>query len=456
MSNIENALKYAQTNRSRFMDSLGRFLTIPSISTDPDRRNDIIAAADWVADYLRNLGVDQVDLFPPDSHPIVYGEYLQAGPDAPTVLIYGHYDVQPAEPLSEWNSDPFRPVVHGENIYARGASDMKGQVMATLFAIEAIMKTTTFPVNLKFMIEGEEEIGSPHLAQFIEAYSSMLACEFCLNTDTGMIAPSLPTITYTLRGLAYYELQVTGPSQDLHSGLYGGVVHNPAQALCELIAGMHDKSGRITLPGFYEDVLEVEDDEASELARLPMDESFYKERTGVSELWGEPDFAPVQRIGARPTLEVNGIFSGFTGTGAKTVIPSIATAKLSCRLVANQDPKKIEGYMSAYLREHAPATISWQLRELTTSPPSLSNHRSTWVQALVIALETVWGVRPTFKREGGSVPVVADLQRLLGVDSVNSGFGLPDDNLHGPNEKLHLPTFYKGIDALIYFFFNLG
>ena len=456
MTHLEKALKYAQSNRSRFMDSLGRFLMIPSISTDPSRRADIIAAADWVAEHLRSIGIQQVDLFPPDSHPVVYGEHLEAGPDAPTVLIYGHYDVQPAEPLSEWSSDPFRPVVHGENIYARGASDMKGQVIATLSAIEAVMKTGSLPINLKFMIEGEEEIGSPNLAQFIETYSGMLECDFCLNTDTGMIAPTLPTITYTLRGLAYFELHVTGPSQDLHSGVFGGVVHNPAQALAELIAGMHDETGRVTLPGFYDDVLDVGDDESAELARLPMDADFYKERTGVPELWGEPDFAPVQRIGARPTLEINGIYSGFIGDGAKTVIPAKAMAKISMRLVADQDPKKIERYLSAYLEANAPSTIKWQLRELSTSPPSRSNHRSTWVQALVMALEAVWGVRPTFKREGGSVPVVSDLQQILGVDSVNSGFGLPDDNMHGPNEKLHLPTFYKGVDALIHFIDNLG
>jgi len=449
------AVQYAQEHRLHFLDELKTFLTIPSVSTDPAHQPDIQRAAAWVADQLRALGADRVAILATAGHPVVYGEWLAAGPTAPTVLVYGHYDVQPADPLELWQSGPFAPTERGENLYARGASDMKGQILATLKAIEAIVRNDTLPVNVKFLIEGEEEVGSPGLADFITTHKALLTCDFALNTDAGMLAPDLPTIVYGLRGLTYFELRLYGPAHDLHSGMYGGVVHNPAQALCELIAGMHDAAGRVTLPGFYDKVRPLSAEERDELARLPTDEAFYRQQTGAPALWGETGYTPAERIGARPTLEVNGLLSGFTGQGAKTVLPAWAMAKISMRLVPDQDPNEIEGQLRRYLETHAPNTIRWELTPMAAGAASLSDRHSRGTLALSRALETVWGRRPVFSRMGGSVPVVAQMQALMGIESVLTGFGLPDDNLHAPNEKLHLPTWYRGIEALIHFFYNL-
>jgi acetylornithine deacetylase/succinyl-diaminopimelate desuccinylase-like protein len=334
---------------------------------------------------------------------------------------------------------------------------MKGQVMASFNAIEAITQTGPFPVNLKFLIEGEEEIGSPNLEAFIRSHLDLLSSDLALNPDTGMLGEDLPTITYALRGLAYFELRVYGPELDLHSGLYGGVVHNPAQAICELIAGMHDENGRVTLPGFYDRVTPLVPEERAELARLPTDEEFYKQQTGAPALWGEPDYTPGERVGARPTLEINGILSGFTGEGGKTVLPAWAMAKISCRLVPEQDPEEVYVQMQAYLKSHAPRTIRYELKRIAKgSPASISDCNSPEVRAMEHAMETVWGKRPMFRREGGSVPVVVKFKELLGIESVNCGFSLPSDRLHAPNERLHLPSWRRGIDTLIHFFFNLG
>ncbi len=452
----KNALEYAHVHRPRFLDELGEWLAIPSISTSAESQADMQKAAEWLAAHLQGLGLANIQLFPPKTHPIVYAEYLEAGPEAPTVLIYGHYDVQPAAPLAAWDSAPFSPTVRGENLYARGATDMKGQVVATLAAVETLIKTGGLPVNVKFMIEGEEEIGSPNLETFIAGNKDLLACDFCLNPDTGMMAPDMPTITYALRGLAYYELRVYGPKQDLHSGVFGGTVHNPGQAICELIAGMHDKNGTITLPGFYDDVRPLDEEERAELARLPRKDNFFTEQTGVPALWGEAEYTPTERVSARPTLEVNGLYSGYIEPGAKTVLPAYAMAKISMRLVPDQDPEKVTEQLKAYLQAHAPDTIRWELVAMTHGSASISDRHSRWVAAMAKAQESAWGVRPVFKREGGSVPVVAQLQEILGIESVNIGCALPGDNMHGPNEKLHLPTFYKGIDALIHFLYNLA
>jgi acetylornithine deacetylase/succinyl-diaminopimelate desuccinylase-like protein len=450
------AIQYAHENRKRFLDELNDLLRIPSVSTSPEHKADMLRTAEWVAARLRNIGITDVQIFPTAGHPVVYGEHLTAGAGAPTVLVYGHYDVQPAEPLELWQSGAFDPTIRGENLYARGASDMKGQVMASLAAIEAILKTDRLPVNVKFMIEGEEEIGSPNLGQFISTHKDLLACDFALNPDSGILAPDVPSITYALRGLAYFELRLTGPDHDLHSGLFGGVVHNPAQVLCELIAGMHDAEGRITLPGFYDKVRPLDAEERAELARLPVTEAVLKNQTGVSEVWGEAGYTLVERLGARPTLEVNGLVSGFTGEGSKTVLPAQAMAKISCRLVPDQDPDEVHQQMLRYLDENAPKTVRYQLIKMVGGPASISDRHSPGVEAMSRAMEQVWGVRPVFKREGGSVPVVAQFQQLLGIESVNAGFGLPDDNFHAPNEKLHLPTWQRGIDTLIYFFYYLG
>jgi acetylornithine deacetylase/succinyl-diaminopimelate desuccinylase-like protein len=396
-----------------------------------------------------------VQIFPTTGHPVVYGEWLEAGAIAPTALIYGHYDVQPVDPLNLWLTGPFEPDVRGDYIYARGITDMKGQVMAALKAIESISRTGKLPINLKFLIEGEEEVGSPNLAPFMEAHKELLKCDFAINPDSGTLSPDIPSITYALRGLAYMEIRVFGPDHDLHSGVFGGSVLNPAQALCELIAGMHDDQGRVTLPGFYEKVQPIDSVEKGELARFPIDDQYYLNATGAPSLYGESGFSTIERIGTRPTLEINGLLSGFTGEGQKTVLPSWAMAKISTRLVPNQQPADVYQQMQQYLETHAPKEIRWSLNPMHGSPASISNRNSPYIRALARALEEVWHRPPVFKREGGSVPVVLQFQQILGVESVNTGFSMPDDNMHSPNEKLHLPTWYRGIDAFIYFFFNL-
>jgi len=447
------ALQYAHEHYKQFLDSLCDLLKIPSVSTSPEHTRDIQAAANWLAEKLRSLGMARVQVLPTKGHPVVYGEWMNSG-SAPTILVYGHYDVQPAEPIELWLTDPFEPDVRGENLYARGASDMKGQIIASLAAIESILRCSQMPVNLKFMLEGEEEIGSPNLRAFMHDHRELLACNLALNPDTGMIALDVPTLTYALRGLAYFEVRVYGPDHDLHSGLFGGVVHNPAQVLCDLISGMHDSQGRITLPGYYDRVREMEPEERTELAYLPMDQDYFKNQAGVKNLWGEAGFTPVERVGARPTLEVNGLLSGFTGQGSKTVLPAWAMAKISMRLVPDQDPQEVYEQLSAYLKSNAPDTVRWEISQFSGGPACMIQRNSHGNHAMAEALEAIWGRRPLFKREGGSVPVVGEIQEILGSDSVLTGFGLPDDNVHGPNEKLHLPTWYKGIDALIHFFYN--
>ena len=453
---LSQALQYLQENHDRFLAELEAFLRIPSVSTTEKHADDIARAANWVADSLRALGAQNVAVVPTERHPVVYGFLPAARPNAPTVLVYGHYDVQPPEPLELWETPPFEPTVRGDRLYARGATDMKGQVMASLKAVEAAAHGG-LPVNIKFIIEGEEEIGSPDLAGFIAEHKDMLAADVCLNPDSGMLGPDWPTITYALRGLAYFELRVYGPDHDLHSGIYGGVVHNPAQALAELIAGMHDKNGRVTLPGFYDKVRPLGDEEREALAQLPFDPTaFYLKQTGVPKLWGEPEYTPIERTGARPTLEINGLYSGFIEEGAKTVIPSYAMAKISCRLVPDQNPDEVAEQMKAYLRTHAPATIRWELDVMAGGPASVTDIHTPAVQALAKAMEDTWGSKPFYRREGGSIPVVGQMQQILGLDSVLTGFGLPDANLHAPNENLHLPTWKKGMEALVRFLYQFG
>ena len=450
----ENALQYALNNREIFLGKYKEILAIPSVSTEKAHRPDIQRVAEWLRTQLQTMGMQKVQLFPTAGSPIVYGEYLGV-PGAPTVLVYGHYDVQPVDPVDLWKTGPFEPTVIGEDIFARGASDMKGQAMVTLKAAESLIQTGGMPINIKWLFEGEEEVGSPNLAAFIASHTEILACDFAVNSDSGMIGKDHPTITYGLRGLAYFELRVYGPAHDLHSGMFGGVVHNPANALAELIAGMHDETGRVTLPGFYDRVRDLSKEEREELARLPVYESDYLEQTGVPALHGEAGFSPNELTGVRPTLDVNGLLSGFTGEGSKTVIPAWAMAKLSMRLVPDQDHREVHQQLLRYLEQNSPKDIRWELKSLAGNPASISDRNNPGVQAMAKALETVWGKRPYFKREGGSIPVVGEMQKLLGVESVICGFGLPDDNVHAPNEKQNLPTWYRGIDAYIHFFLNL-
>jgi acetylornithine deacetylase/succinyl-diaminopimelate desuccinylase-like protein len=445
------AIQYAQNNRERYLAELKELLAIPSISTLSQNKPDIQRAAEWLTKQLTGMGFENIAILPTAGHPVVYGEWLHV-PGKPTVLVYGHYDVQPVDPLNEWTSPPFEPTARGENIFARGASDNKGQIFAALKALEALLKNEGLPLNVKVMIEGEEEVGSPNMARFVAQNKAKLKCDIILNTDMGVLRPDLPALTYGLRGMVYLELWVYGPSHDLHSGGFGGSVANPAAVLCELIAGMHDADGRVTLPGFYDNVRKLPDEERTEIARMPFSDNEWRKMTGVPQLIGEKGFTTLERLGARPTLEVNGIVSGFTGEGTKTVLPAKAMAKISMRLVPYQDPNAVEEQFKDYLRRHAPPTVRWEVKKLSSSPAVLVQRDTVGVRAAVKAMEATFGVKPVFKLEGGSVPVVSLFQANLGVDPVQMGFSLPDDNFHSPNEKLHLPTHYRGIEAYIRFF----
>src|SRR5258706_1300974 len=453
---LNKAIEYAHQNHETFLGELKELLAIPSISTLDERKPDMQRGAEWVASKLKSIGMENVQIMPTGGHPGVYGEWSGAGKNAQTMMIYGHYYVQPVDPIDLWTSDPFKAEVRGENLYARGSTDMEGQVMASINAVDAVIKSGGLKVNLKWLIEGEEEIGSEHLGEFIKHHKEMLKADFCLNPDAGMLALNKPSITTGLRGLMYSELRVHGPSKDLHSGLFGGTVHNPAQALIELVAGMHDKNGKVTLPGFYDKVRKLSKKEREEFKRLPTSNKELIDMTGVPALWGEPQFIPAERVGARPTLEVNGLLSGFTGQGSKTVLPAWAMAKISCRLVPDETPEEVFKQLKAYLKKNAPKTIKWWLNNLHNAGAALVDSNNAGVRALAKAQETIWGRKPYFAREGGSIGVVVQLQEYVGVDSVLCGFGLPDDNAHSPNEKLHLPTSYKRIDTFIHMIYNLS
>lgn len=450
------AIQYAHEQRSRLLDELGELLAIPSISANSEYKGDIQRAAQWLKDKLHSLGFDKAQIMPTGGHPIVFGQHLAAGAEAPTMLVYGHYDVQPADPVDLWESEPFKAEVRGDLLFARGASDMKGQVIASLAAVESALNAGDLPVNVKFMFEGEEETGSPTLGEFIKENEKLFAADFALNPDAGMLAPDMPTITYGLRGLVYFEIRLTGPSHDLHSGMYGGAVRNPANELARLVAGMHDEDNRITLPGFYDTVRELDEQEREEFSRLPQNDAFYKAQTGATDLWGEKGFSALERTTGRPTLDVNGLLSGYTGEGAKTVLPSKAMAKVSCRLVADQKPEEVLRQMEEYLRANVTPGIHYEVKMISEAVASISERDSKEVRAMTHALEKVWGMPTRFRREGGTIPVVAYLQEALGIESVLTGFGLPEDRIHSPNERLHLPTWEKGIDALIHFIYNLN
>ena len=449
----DTAIAYARQNAPAFLEDLKALVRIPSISTLPENGPDMQRAAEWLADHLRRLRFERVSILPTAKHPVVYGEHLKAGKDQPTLLYYGHYDVQPPDPLALWKTQPFEPTVIGDNLYARGASDMKGQLMAFLKALEAITRTGSLPVNLKVMLEGEEEVGSPNLRAFMTEHRDLLACTYCLNGDGGIQAPDIPSITYTLRGLSYFELRVHGPAGDLHSGEFGGAVENPANVLCRVIAGMHDGQGRVTLPGFYDRVRPIPPEERREGRRHPLRaDSWWLEHTGAPALGGgETGYTPTERASARPTLDVNGLLSGFTGEGSKTVLPSLAMAKFSMRLVPDQDPADILRSLGRYLEAAMPPTVTWELQEHASSRPAIAERDSAATRTAMRAFELVWGEKPIFARQGGSIPVVGLMQEILGVDSLLLGFGLPDDNLHAPNERFHLPNYRRGVEVFIHY-----
>jgi len=450
MKNLQAALNWFDGNYNEKLKDLFSLLSIPSVSTDPERKADIQAACDYLAEYLKGLGADKVQTFKTKVHPILYAEFNKGGESAKTLLIYGHYDVQPADPINEWKTDAFTPTIMNDNLHARGASDMKGQVMAAIFAVEAVLKTSELPLNIKFLLEGEEEIGSPSLDTFIHNHKELLACDMVLNPDAGMIAKDMPTITYGLRGMIYFELRIDGPQADLHSGLFGGVVANPANVLAEIIAKLHNSDGSIAIPGFYDEVLPLDETERKKLASTKTADESILQVSGSPKLFGEAGYNSNERAGARPTLDVNGLYSGFIGEGAKTIIPAYAKAKISCRLVPDQDPEIIYMKAQRYIAGLVPDTVRATFYKHSGSPAYLASDAPGSDQ-LVKALEETWRRPITFRREGGSIPVATTMQNALGVKSLLTGFGLPDDQIHSPNEHQNLTVWKLGVQAFIRF-----
>ncbi len=446
-------LTYLDENYDRFQNELIELVRIPSISIEPEHDQDIKRAADWLADKLRTIGVEHVEILPTTGHPVVYGDWLHGGPNTPTVLIYGHYDVQFPQPLEDWKSDPFVPEIRNENLYGRGVSDMKGQVLAAVNAVEAILKTENLPMNIKFLLEGEEEIGSKHLNEFLIQNRERLKCDYALTTDAGgMPDADTPAICYSLRGGVGFIVNLFGPSHDIHSGEFGGTIQNPIHVMARLIAGLHDENGHVTLPGFYERVRKLDDEEKAELAGLPFDEAYMLKHSGAPALWGEPEFTPLERTVARPTAEI----LHFAAGAPKSAIPAKATARFSFRLVPDQDPEEIQQSFLKYLQTHLPPTVTYKA-ELTSAgnPGLILDRHSPEIQAMNEALQAAFGNPPILQRGGGGIGAVGMFKKTLGINSLLTGFSLPDDNFHGPNEKLHLPTWKKGMDALVHFFHNL-
>jgi acetylornithine deacetylase/succinyl-diaminopimelate desuccinylase-like protein len=444
-------------DRTQLLEGLKTFLRIPSISALSEHKPDIAHAARFVRDELRAAGMTTAELIEGAGNPLVYAEWLGA-PGKPTVLFYGHYDVQPPDPLDEWKSPPFEPEVRGEDIFARGSADDKGQVYLQIKAVESLLKRDgKLPVNVKFLIEGEEETGGEHIEEYVKSKPPRLQADAAIICDTEMFAPDLPTICVGLRGMVYGELFVQGASHDLHSGMYGGAAPNPIQAIAEILCALKDRDGRIRIPGFYDRVIPPDAKEREAWARLPFDENEYRQKEmGAPELVGEPHVPLFERIWARPTLEVHGIRGGFTGEGAKTVIPARATAKISMRLVADQQPEEAAAQLRAAIEAARPKGVTAEYRVLHTGRPSLVNPDNRFIHAAAEAMEQVFGKQTAYVRSGGSIPIVGAFDQYLGIPSVMMGFGLPDDNLHAPNEKFHLPNFYRGIDAVARYLEILG
>lgn len=445
---------YLVAQRLRFEDDLCELLKIPSVSADPAYRGDVRRAGQWVADQFHGLGF-ATEIVETAGHPIVFAQG-PAVPDTPTVLVYGHYDVQPPDPLSEWHSPPFEPTRRDGNLYARGATDDKGQMLTHLKSAQAWLATERrLPINLKYLIEGEEEVGSANLEHFIEQYRDRLACDCVVISDTSQFAPGIPAITYGLRGLAYFELRIAGPKQDLHSGTFGGSVMNPAIALARLLAAMIGSDGRIQLSGFYDDVVPLTEAERKKFAALPFDEADYKRQLGVSAVVGEAGYSTLERRWVRPTFDIHGLTSGYQGEGAKTVLPARASAKFSFRLVPNQDPAKVAAAVRAFVKEQCPPGVTCELVEHHGAPGIVVPLDSPHVAAASRAIERSFGRAPVFMREGGSIPVVATFKKLLGVDALLLGWGRDDDNTHSPNEKFNLDDYHRGIRASAYLWHEL-
>ncbi len=445
------------SERDAILDELKQFLRIPSISTDPERTGDVLRAAEFVRTMIRNAGIDNAELIQGQGHPLVYAEWMGA-PGKPTVLLYGHYDVQPPDPLDEWKSPPFEPEIRDENIYARGAADDKGQVLILVKAIEHLMKRDgRLPVNVRFLIEGEEEVGGEHIESYVQENPERLKSDAAIICDTEMFAPNLPTLCVGLRGIVYGEIHVEGANHDLHSGVYGGAAPNPMQAVAEIICALKDRDGHILIPGFYDRVRPPSAEERRAWASLPFDENDYKEKEmGVRELVGEPEVPLFERLWARPTLEIHGIRGGFTGEGAKTVIPARAVVKVSARLVADQRPDEAAAQISEAVRKATPKGVTAEFKSIHVAAPSLVDPLNPFLQASARAMQEIFGTETVYIRSGGSIPIVGVFDRYLGIPSVMMGFGLPDDNLHAPNEKFHLPNLFRGIEAVAAYLTLLG
>lgn len=449
---MDEALQYARERHEEHLTQLLELLRFPSVSTQPEHGSDMVAAATWVAQALENAGLENVRLIETGRHPLVYADWLRAGSDAPTVLIYGHYDVQPPDPLELWDSPPFEPALRDGYVYARGSADDKGQFYIHVKAVESFMRSAgELPVNVKFILEGEEEIGSAGLSAFIPHNRELLAADTVLISDTAMTGKNEPSLVYGLRGNCHVVLTVTGPAHDLHSGSYGGGINNPINALAHMIARLKDETGHILIPGFHDRVRPLDVDERERLALAGLDEAAWLAETGAPAAWGEPEYSLAERIGARPTLDVTGVHGGYAGPGVKTVLPSSATAKISMRLVPDQDPDEVFTALESFVRAIAPPSVTVDLRLYSKSQACIADCETAAVRAAAAAYEATFGRAPILRREGGSIPVVAQFQEHLGAEAVLMGFGLPDDHIHSPNERFYLPNFYSGIETSIRF-----
>lgn len=448
---MEYVKKYIEENKDRFLEELFTLIRIPSISSQSEHKEDMVRCAEQWKKLILEAGADKAVVMPSDGNPVVYAEKI-IDPAKPTVLVYGHYDVMPVDPIEKWNTVPFEPVIKDGKIWARGADDDKGQSFMHAKAFELMVKTDTLPCNVKFMLEGEEEIGSPNLGKWCEQNKPMLDADIILVSDTGMIAPDIPSITTGLRGLAYWEVEVTGPAHDLHSGLFGGAVANPINVLSELIAGLTDELNKITIPGFYNDVEEVSDEERAKLAEAPFNVENYKKAIGVKALRGEMGYTPSEHTGIRPSFDVCGIWGGYIGEGAKTVLPSVATAKLSCRLVPNQQHEKIAKLLQNHLEAIAPDYVTVKVTSLHGGQGYVCPIDLTAYKAAEKAYEYTFGKTPVPVRSGGSIPIISTFEAVLGLKSVLMGFGLEDDAIHSPNENYPLFNFFKGIETIPYFY----
>lgn len=448
---MSNAWKdYQDKNKDRFLKEMLDLLCIPSVSAKSEHKADMKKCAELVKQRMLDAGCDKAEVMATDGHPVVYGEKI-IDPAKPTVLVYGHYDVQPPEPLELWHSGPFEPVIKDGKVFARGSADDKGQFYMHIKALETMVQTRSMSTNIKFLIEGEEEVGSPNLGEFVAAHKSLLKADVILISDSSMLGMDKPSLDVGVRGLSYIEVEVTGPNRDLHSGTYGGAVANPIIILAKLISSCHDENNHITIPGFYDDVVEATKEERALMAKAPYDEQEYKTELGVKELWGEKGYSINERTGIRPTLEVNGIWGGYQGEGAKTVLPSKATAKISARLVPNQSSDKITEKLLNYFQSIAPASVTVKAFEHHGGEPYMTPIDSKGYKAASKAVETTFGKVPIPVRGGGSIPICTILEKELGIKIIFMGFGLDNDNLHSPNEKYNIENYYKGIETIPYF-----